>query len=321
MQETDSQQSPQQQPQPQQQEEQPNQSLNQSLEESVKQLEQEHTQQELASAQQEEQEAKEPKRQVPQPKASHFAALHRQQVQLVKEKQAFAAEKAELQKQIKALENAKRSPADAIRAMGYESVEKFLEQIASSGGEMTPEQQKIWELEERLAARERQEEEQRKILQEQQESAKYQQEVANWHNSIREYVSDPDGPWANTLVSLGGQEPAVLQLLQQQHEQYGDELDIAQGLELALDTVNKQLEKQMRQGIAQIVAHPRGRAILEEITGSVKPASQKARPQSLGITNAARNETKPKPKYENLSVDDTLQQAIQQLRREDRAAY
>lgn len=256
--------------------------------------------------------------QPPQPKASAFAALHKQQVQLATEKQALAAQKQELEQARKYIENAKRSPADAIKAMGYESMKEFLEKVADSGGEMTAEQQKIWDLEERLAAREKQEEEQRAQYQEQQEAAKYQQEVANWHSTIRQYVTEPDSPWSNSLVALEGQEAQVLSVIQEQHAQYGEGLDLNEALEVALDRVNKHLEKQMRQGIAQIAANPRGQAILNEIVGNVKTPqrSQSSRAKPNGLTSEVRNETTERRSDKELSLDEMLERNTQLLRRE-----
>lgn len=293
-----------------------------SLQDSVRQLEREHSEQQAKERPQEGQEDQQEqsvKRAPPQPKASAFAALHREKIQVAQEKQALAAQKQEIEQARKMIENAKRSPADAVKAMGYESMKEFLEKVADSGGEMTPEQQKIWDLEERLAAREKAEEEQRSAYQEQQESAKYQQEVAQWHKSIRDYVTEPDSHWANSLVSLEGQEGQVLALIQEQHAQYGENLDLNEALEVALDKVNKHLEKQMRQGIAQIAANPRGQAILNEIVGSVKnnqrsPSNRAQKPS--GLTSQVRNETTERRSTKDLSLDEMIELSAAQLRRE-----
>lgn len=292
-----------------------------TLEQNVRQLEREHTEREVKERPegQEEQQEQSVKRAPPQPKASAFAALHREKIQVAQEKQALAAQKQELEQARKMIENAKRSPADAIKAMGYESMKEFLEKVADSGGEMTPEQQKIWDLEERLAAREKQEEEQRAQWQEQQESAKYQQEVAQWHKSIREYVTEPNSPWSNTLVSLEGQEGQVLSVIQEQHAEYGEQLDLNEAIEVALERVNKNLEKQMRQGIAQIAANPRGQAILNEIIGSVKaPVSRSPsnRAKPSGLTSQVRNETSERRPERELSLEEMLERNTAILKRE-----
>lgn len=226
-------------------------------------------------------------------------------------RQAWQRENAE---KIKAVEEfdrlkarAKDDPFTALRALGHEDGRKFLEMIAETGGKMTPEQQRIYELEQQVnedrAARAKAQEE----AQQQAEERTRSEQLRAWHTDIEKYMSQ-EPEFKDSIANVPNVAPAVFDVMQAHYSETGERMPYKQ----AVTQVAQNIESRVGTMLQELSGNKRGQQLLLEYASKLNkpaPASKKA---PLGITQRISNSTGAKRK-DPPRLDEALSEATSWL--------
>lgn len=242
---------------------------------------------------------------VPQPKASQWANLNRKEQELARKQQEFVKQKAELEAATQALRKGKTNTWEALKALGFEDKKAFLEHIAKTGGEASPEQQKIAELEAWKERQESQIAEREKLAKEEAQANEYRSQVDAYKKGIAQYVKQSE-KWKDTVVALDGNEQAVFQVMQDHYLKEGEELTYDE----AIEQVNTGMESELQVALNKLAQTARGRAIMSEFASKSLPDALKrgkstARTPGISNTTIARTEAAPQ---DALSLDEAIEQ-------------
>ena len=241
----------------------------------------------------------------PVPKASQWASLNRREQELVRKTQELNKQKAELESASAALRKGKTSTWEALKALGFEDKNEFLQHLAETGGEPTPEQVEIQELKAWKAKQEQAAQEAAKQAAEEKKAQEYRESVAGWHSHIAQYIKDSE-PLRDSLVALEGNEAKVFQVIQDHYQREGEQLDFG----VAATQVNEKLEKEFTEALSKIAQNSRGRAIIEELATKSLPVAKRgklATAQPKGLSSSVRTLTAPDPRPD-LSLDEAVNQ-------------
>ena len=253
----------------------------------------------------------------PVPTAAQWANLNRREQEFQRKQQEFAKERQEFEKREAAIKKGKTSTWEALKALGFENKKEFLERLAETGGEATPEQQEIYELKEWKAKQERELAERTKAEAEAKKAEEYNQSVAAWHQDIAQYVKGNDR-WRDSLVSLQGHEAQVFQVIQDHYQKEGQQLPY----DTALDQVNSAMEKQLTDSLQAIAGTARGRAIIQDLVNKSTPDAKRGKQlpaQPKGLTSSVRATPAPESP-QDLSLDEALERNIAWIRSQQRSS-
>lgn len=247
------------------------------------------------------------------PKASAWASFNKQKKDFESQRQQFAQEREELTRVKGILENAKHDRLAALEAMGYTDLKEFIQSVADDGGRITPERQKILELEKKMAERERQETEQRQQWEQQQHQNAQRQQLDALHNQVVQTIKEN---YNDQLVAIDGSSQAVMQEMDRLAGENGVMPDISEAIE--------NIQKQQEARFAQILENPRAQALAMQILKSSKiaqhPASSKKAPIktiSGAVTSGTRSDRKDY--VPSRSGDAEVEEAIAWLNTQQRS--
>lgn len=240
---------------------------------------------------------------MPVPKASVLASIHRREQALVQRQQEMAKREAEIASKEEIFNKGKHTPFEALKLLGYEDPKAFMERIMETGGEWTPEQQKIYELEQRLSEREKLEKERETVAAQEKQTQEYQRLVDNWHTEIAQYTKQSP-KWQESIVSIPGTEATVFEVIQEHYRETGERMEFDE----ALETVAQNMEGTFNNALQQIAANPRGRAILEEFAAKLAPDGKRSKStpaHKQGLSSTVRNQPRSAPP-EDLDLDQAV---------------
>lgn len=244
--------------------------------------------------------AKESEPKPSQPKSSAWASLHKKQVEFQQQRDAFNKEKAEIEKVKSLIENAKTDRLSALEALGYTDVKAFVEGLVEDGGRMTPERQKVLELEKKIADRERREQEEIQTRKQQEQAAASRAQLDALHNQVVQTIKEHH---AESLASIDGSSQAIMQELDRLAGENGVMPDIA----TAIKNVSDNYEKNFR----TILENPRARAIAQELLASSKTSPAPRSKASINtIGSSAQAVTTPPKSKGAFDPNDEVEQMV-----------
>lgn len=226
----------------------------------------------------------------------------------------LAAEREKHQEQLQALEQwnklkgrSKHDVEAAAKALGFSDLKELLERVAESGGKMTPEQERLYELEQQLDAEKQAREEARKEIETRTQQEQIAQNTQKWHQSIEKYIADTP-EYKDSLAGIKDVAPAVFQVMQQHYQEHEEQMPYGE----AVKQVSDQLETRITSMLDELVSNKRGLELFTELASKLNkpaPASKKAPP---GITQRISNSTGAKRNIP-LRFDETLDEAASWL--------
>ncbi len=209
----------------------------------------------------------------------------------------------------------KYSPFEALKLVGYDDPQKFIELVAENGGEWTPEQKKIAELEEWKANQTRVEEERRKQADEEAQTQQYKQLVDSWHTDIAKSIKGSE-KWSKSLLAIPGTEASVFQVIQDHYANTGERMDY----DSACENVAQRMDSEVKNAIRTVAGTARGLELIKEYVASLEPQQTKRGKQTAqqrGLSPNVRNTARPDP-LEELDVNAALDQYANHLTRMSR---
>lgn len=234
------------------------------------------------------------------PKSSAWASLHKQKVEFQAQRDAFAKEKAEVDKVKSLLENAKTDRLSALEALGYTDIKEFIDGLVEDGGRMTPERKKVLELERKLHEREQKEKEYHDNQQREIASKQQQAQLDRIHNEV---VQKINADYADSLVSIEGGSQEVMQEMDRLAGENGVMPDISE----AVANVQKRYEENFQ----KILGNPRAQQIALDIFKSNKIPLSPSKPATRTISsNAVSGTSLPKLEEKRYSLDDDLERMV-----------
>ncbi len=244
--------------------------------------------------------AKEEPSQPDKPKSSAWASLHKQKVEFQAQRDAFAKEKAEVDKVKSMLENAKTDRLSALEALGYTDIKEFIDGLVEDGGRMTPERKKVLELERKLTERENKEKEYNEQAQREHATRQQQQQLDRIHSEVVQKIT---ADYADSLVSIEGGSQEVMQEMDRLAGENGVMPDISE----AVANVQKRYEENFQ----KILGNPRAQQIALEIFKSNKIATSPSKPAPKTISSNTNSGTSlPKLEEKRYSLDDDLEKMV-----------
>ena len=246
------------------------------------------------------------------PKASEWMQLRQQQKQLREQKTQWEQERAKLSEQAgladKIKAKAQEDVTEALKLMGWDDPEKFLNHLVETGGKITPEQRRQRELEAKVAAWEQKEEERKQQEAQQAEQQQLQAGIDNWHRNIADYIKQTPG-YADKLVAIPGTESAVFDVMQAHYEETGGEkMEFAD----AVEQVNAQMESKAQALIDEIASNSRGLAILQDIVAKRISKQGAARHKAPGL-QTVRSQTQTRAPAQLRPMEEELEEVIAAL--------
>lgn len=234
------------------------------------------------------------------PKSSAWASLHKQKVEFQAQRDAFAREKAEVDKVKSLLENAKTDRLSALEALGYTDIKEFIDGLVEDGGRMTPERKKVLDLERRLHEREEKERLSHEETQRQQATRQQQQQLDRIHNEV---VQKINADYSDSLVSIEGGSQEVMQEMDRLAGENGVMPDISE----AVSNVQKRYEENLQ----KILGNPRAQQIALNLFKSNKIATSPSKPATKTISsNSVSGTSLPKLEEKRYSLDDDLEKMV-----------
>lgn len=241
-----------------------------------------------------------PERPADKPKSSAWASLHKQKVEFQAQRDAFAKERAEVDKVKSLLENAKTDRLSALEALGYTDIKEFIDGLVEDGGRMTPERKKVLELERKLTERENKEREQNENQQREHATRQQQAQLDRIHGEV---VQKINADYADSLVSIEGGSQEVMQEMDRLAGENGVMPDISE----AVANVQKRYEENFQ----KILGNPRARQIALDIFKSNKIATSPSKPAPKTISSNTNSGTSlPKLEEKRYSLDDDLEKMV-----------
>lgn len=210
------------------------------------------------------------------PKASALANFHRMQRDFEAQRQAFAAEKRELESYKSVLENAKVDRIAALEAMGYKDVKSFLEGLAEDGGRMTPERRELLELKQWREKQEKAAEE----AQQHQRTQMEQQHINQQLDAIRREVQTKlkSDVYGSRIVNISGADEQVMQQMDKMAAETGEMPRIEDAIEA--------IESRYRENLKVLADNPEVRKYFQDLFKSPSqapsPSKSKGKLSTIG---------------------------------------
>lgn len=217
-------------------------------------------------------------------KPSALARFHRQEKEFLQKQQAFAAEKAEVEKFKSVLENAKQDRLAALELMGYSDVKSFLESIVEDGGRMTPERAELQKLKKWREDQEAQTKQQQEQYRAQQQQAAVQAKLDHIRAQVQNTIKSET--YAGRLINLQGSDEQVMAEM--------DKMAVETGEMPSIDDAIERVEKQFQSYLEEMAGNERIRAFFQEKlrpakSGPTVPAQSKLRGNSKTIGSDVRS--------------------------------
>lgn len=228
---------------------------------------------------------------------------------MLAEKKELLAQREEVEQWHKLKKRGRSSPFEALKALGWESAEEFLTSVAENGGKMSPEAERLAELEERLAKKEAEEKEYKERFQEEQLNRQREERIAEAKSAVAGAIqANPE--WKGTLISKYSDD--VFSVLQNHFLETEEELPLADAVKKTQDLLHNRL----RNILDEAVSSDDGRKIFEEFTAKLKPsrAAQVKSPTYQQPKRTTQAHSEPSVR----SIEDEIDAAARKLTTEQR---
>lgn len=217
-------------------------------------------------------------------KPSAMATFHRQQREFQQKQQAFAAEKAEVEKYKAVIENAKEDRLAALELLGYTDVKSFLDSIVEDGGRMTPERRELRKLQKWREEQEKTIAERETQAQEQQKQAELQSKLDALRSQVQNTITSD--AYKARLVNLPGSDEQVMREM--------DALALETGAMPKVEDAIERVETKFLGYLEDMASNPRVQAFFEEKLRQTKlsdkaPSQSKSRGNSRTIGSETRS--------------------------------
>jgi len=247
------------------------------------------------------------------PKASALANFHRQQREFEAQRQAFAAERRELEQYKSVLENAKVDRIAALEAMGYKDVKSFLEGLAEDGGRMTPERRELLELKQ---WREKQEKEAQEREQ-QQRTHLEQQHINQQLDAIRQEVQAKikSDVYGSRIVNIHGADEQIMQQMDRMAAETGEMPRIEDAIEA--------VESRYRENLKVLADNPEVRKYFQDLFKSPSqapsPSKSKGKLSTIGSEVRSPGVARTEEYVPSVDGEREIQEALAFLDKKKRA--
>lgn len=217
-------------------------------------------------------------------KPNQLATFHRQQREFQAQRQAFAAEKAEVDRIKATIDNAKVDRIAALEAMGYTDVKEFLTGLAEDNGRMTPERRELMEMKKWRDAQEAKEKTRQEEFQAQQRNAEIQAKVDQIRVNVQNRIRSPE--MAERLINIETADEQVMREM----DRLATETGVMPDIEVAIRNV----EGHFQGALEQLAKNPAAIRFFQERLNSSKSgpavtAQSKQRENTRTIGQDARS--------------------------------